>query len=196
MKGLFVDFDGTLSDDKFWRSLPEKQYQAIQKLFFKDNTQMVGDWMRGRYTAEEINQYASETLNIPYQELWDLFVDDCRTIRVSEVVLDTIKALRQKYTVGLVTGNMDSFRRFTIPALSLDDYFDFISSSYDERKHKTDNEGELFVEYAKRLDVDISDCILIDDNDRCCELFSDHGGRAIQVSSPEETLEVLTSLID
>ena len=41
----------------------------------------------------------------------------------------------------------------------------------------------------------MKDCILIDDQDRCCDLFASHGGQAIQVSSLEETEEMLAKLL-
>ncbi|MEZ4104057.1 MAG: hypothetical protein R3B60_02090 [Candidatus Paceibacterota bacterium] len=50
MKALFVDFDGTLCDERYWRSLPTEEYEAIQELLFKNNTQIVHDWMRGVYS--------------------------------------------------------------------------------------------------------------------------------------------------
>ena len=193
-KGLFIDFDGTLCAERYWRSLPPEHHKSIQELFFKDDTQMVRDWMRGKYTAEEINGYASERLNIPYQYLWDLFVVDCRTMRVSSSVLEIINSLRQKFIVGLLTGNMDSFVRFTVPSLKLNDYFDFISVSCNEGKHKLDNNGELFLECAAKYDLDIRNCSLVDNDERCCNLFSSHGGMAFKVNSVAETEEVLKSI--
>lgn len=196
MKGLFIDFDGTLCSERLWRSLPTEQHDAIQELFFKDNTEIVHDWMRGKITAEEINKYAAETLGIPYQELWNLFVNDCKTMQVSTIALDAINVLRQKYTVGLVTGNMDCFMRFTVPSLKLNNHFDFISSSYDERKHKTDDDGKLFPELADRFGIKMSDCILIDDQDKCCDLFVSYGGLAYKVNSLDETEKVLSKILD
>ncbi len=192
---LFIDFDGTLCNEKLWRSLPPKQHEEIQELFFRNNAQMVRDWMRGKYTAEEINEYAAQIMNIPYQDLWNLFVDDCKTMSVSLDILSVINKLRQKFTVVLMTGNMDCFMRFTVPALQLDNYFDLISSSYDEGKHKTDNYGELFVEYAEKFNSKMCDCVLIDDNEKCCDLFTGHGGEAFKVSSISETQVILSNLM-
>ncbi|MEZ4104058.1 MAG: HAD hydrolase-like protein [Candidatus Paceibacterota bacterium] len=133
-------------------------------------------------------------LGIPYQKLWELFVKDCKTMQVSRSALEMINALRKKFTVVLITGNMDSFSRFTAPALNLSNYFDLISVSYEEGKHKTDNDGDLFLEYANKLEVYIGDCILIDDNKKCCDLFTGHGGKAFKVNSVEETEEILGGL--
>jgi hypothetical protein len=52
---IFCDFDGVLCHDKYWRSLPEDQYEKVQELLFRDGTTLVNDWMRGEFTAEGIN---------------------------------------------------------------------------------------------------------------------------------------------
>jgi|TARA_Y100000310_G_scaffold342803_1_gene447512 hypothetical protein len=83
-------------------------------------------------------------------------------MHVSEDTLKKIFSLRDKYLVVLITGNMDSFTRFTIPSLELEKYFDHISNSFYEGKHKTDNNGELFVEYTSRFNVSIDKCGVID----------------------------------
>ena len=36
--------------------------------------------MRGKHTAEEINQIISEKIGIPFEKLWTVFVEDCKTM--------------------------------------------------------------------------------------------------------------------
>lgn len=179
---LFVDFDGTICLERYWRSLPDSQHEGIQKLLFRDDTTMAHDWMRGHYTAEEVNQYAAEKIGLDYDYLWNLFVDDCKTMHVSKDVLERIKALSSSYTTILITGNMDSFSRFTVPALSLEDYFNEISNSYYEGRHKTDDNGQLFSKFTDKHGTPITDCVLLDDSDSVCTLFNQLGGTAMQVS--------------
>jgi len=143
---------------------------------------MVHDWMRGQHTAEEINQYASEKLDLDYEYLWNAFVDDCKTMTVSKNVLNTIKSLSDKYTTILITGNMDSFTRFTVPALNLENYFVEISNSFYEGRHKTDDGGSIFHKFTDKYQTEISECILLDDSDEVCKLFNELGGTSLQVS--------------
>jgi hypothetical protein len=75
---LFIDFDGTISTDKFWRSLPKEEYARIQGDFFKSDRGQAEDWMRGNYTAEEITEHLAEMLGYDYDELWNSFVADCK----------------------------------------------------------------------------------------------------------------------
>jgi len=191
---LFIDFDGTICHDRYWRSLPSHYNEKIQNLLFRKDRIRVNDWLRGKYTAEEINEFVANEIDFPQEDLWKIFVDDCITMEVSGSVLERLSLLRKRYTVILITGNMDSFSRFTLPALKLDRYFDHISNSYHEGKHKIDNEGELFVEYAKKHGVSLKDCIIIDDSKNACSIFEEFGGTAYLVSPEKDITQYLELL--
>lgn len=75
--------------------------------------------MKGKYTAEQVNEKIAQEIGMPYEEVWQLFVNDCSTMRVPQEILEQLSSLRSRYTVILMTGNMDSFSRFTVPALGL-----------------------------------------------------------------------------
>jgi len=194
-KVIYVDFDGTLTTDRYWRGLPKAEHKYVQDLLFGDDRALVGEWMRGKYSAEEINEYVSLKTGLNYEQLWEIFVDDCKTIRVDINLLKIISDLRKNFILVLMTGNMDSFSRFTVPALDLEKYFDYISNSYYEGIHKTDNNGELFKIWENRLDVSINDSIMIDDQDKVCKVFSRLGGQSVLVGSLEETFIFLDSLV-
>ncbi len=183
---LFIDFDGTLCHDRFWRSLPAEQYEKVQKFLFGDDKTHVQEWMRGKRTAEETNEILAEHLDVPFQEIWNVFVQDARSMKVSQEPLNTIKNLRHSYTTILITVNMDSFSRFTVPALQLNDYFDAISSSYEEGLFKSDNGGEVFRKYIHAYQAPVASSVLIDDSPSACNTFKDIGGVAFQVTSRED----------
>ncbi len=178
---LFVDFDGTICFDKYWRSLPADKFEVVQSLIFGKANGLVNDWMRGKYTAEEVNHLLADKAGLQYEPLWKLFVNDCETMKISLAVLQKIDSMRQKYTAVLVTGNMDSFTRFTVPALGLDKYFDHINNSFLVGKLKDDSKGATFMEYAKSLDVSIKDCFLIDNSPNACSVFQELGGTALLI---------------
>ncbi len=179
---LFIDFDGTICHDRFWRSLPAEQYTKVQALLFNDDTTRVQDWMRGKYTAEEINAYVAKEIGMPSEVLWSLFVNDCTTMSVPIDVLEKINALGEQYTTILMTANMDSFTRFTVPSLSLRQYFDHISNSYDEGLCKTDEGGKLFLDYAHKYNVPFQDCLMIDDSEHVCSIVETLGGTALRIT--------------
>ena len=145
---LFIDFDGTLCHDKFWRSSPTQFQELIQSFLFQENTDLINKWMRGYYTSEQINQLVADKISVDRNWLWNIFVDDCKTMRVSSDTLEMISLLRNKFSVVLITGNMDCFDRFTVPSLKLDKYFDLIVNSYNERMLKDEN-TELSLRQSK-----------------------------------------------
>lgn len=175
---LFCDFDGTICHDRYWRNVSPAVNAHIQALLFGNDRTMTHEWMRGVYTAEDINRYLAEKIAIPFDELWTIFVQDCQTMYVEPAVLAQLASLKNTFQTVLITGNMDSFSRFTAPALKLSSYFDYISNSYYEKKHKTDNDGELFMEYCKKLGTEIGSAILIDDSPYVCDIFKKLGGTA------------------
>jgi FMN phosphatase YigB (HAD superfamily) len=191
MKTLFIDFDGTICHDRFWRSLPKDENQQIQDFLFSGSNSVVVDWMKGVYTSEEINQMVANETGLRYEYIWDAFVDDCKNMYVKKEILDAVKLLRKDFHIVLITGNMDCFTRFTVPSLQLNDYFDVIVNSFEEKQLKTDNNGYTFTKYLKG---DIHDAILIEDSEKSCEIFSSLGGAAYRVLEKDDTQKYLLSL--
>ncbi len=193
MPVLFIDFDGTLCLDRFWSLLPATEYQLIQGFLFQDRKELADEWMRGKYTSEEINRLVSEHLNIPYDRLWDAFEEGVRGMRVSSRTLDAINSLRHKFHTVLLTGNMDCFDRFTRPSLGLDAYFDDIGNSYTHGMLKHENGGVIFQRYCA-LYGPIESSYLIDDSDKACSVFEALGGTAYRVGNPQEVDQYLDQL--
>ncbi len=191
MQTLFVDFDGTICHDRFWRSLPSHEYERVQNFLFTTDNPLVADWMRGVYTAEAITKHVAEATMLPYEYLWSTFVHDCETMHVDHAILAAVAELRSAYHTVLITGNMDSFTRFTSPALALPTYFDVVVNSFDEGQLKTDLDGASFLKYVQG---DIRDAILIEDSPKSCAIFTKLGGRAYQVLQKDDTLRFLNAI--
>lgn len=183
---LFIDFDGTLCHDKFWKSAGVDVRSNIQEYLFQKNKDVVQQWMLGQYRSEDVNAILADFLRIPFSKLWKIFVEDCRKMEVSKSVLKRIGRLREQYKIILLTDNMDSFSRFTIPALRLDSYFDEIINSYDEKKSKKELLPKL-IESADRN-------FLIDDSRTACDIFENLGGTAFLVT-PGQNINVRLDLL-
>ncbi len=190
---IFIDFDGTICHSKFWRSLDDDLAQKVQKLVFKDNGAKANDWMRGKCTAEEINQFVADELAIDYDELWEVFVKDCQTMEVDTEALEKIQSLRDRYKTVLITDNMDNFSRFTVSALHLENYFDIIVSSSEVGKMKKDDQGQLFIEQVVAFGSSIQECCLLDDSFDGCSLFQKLGGKACQITPERNIMYYLES---
>lgn len=196
-RAVYVDFDKTITVDRYWRSLPPEQTDQLQKYFFEHDRMLVGEWMRGYHSAEYINRLAAEVVDVSFEELWPSFVNDCETMHIPANILQCLSVLKADTdcTTVLITGNMDSFTRFTRPALGLDQYFNHISCSFDEGRHKTDDNGKLFVDWAEKIGIALPRSILIDDQEKCCDIFSQLGGTAKQTFSLDHTFEILRELL-
>ena len=133
-------------------------------------------------------------MGISYEKLWNTFVHDAETMHVPNTLLDKIHSLRDRYQTVLMTVNMDSFDRFTVPALGLGSYFDLIVNSYTDGRFKNENGGEIFIEYADRLNSSIESAHLIDDSESNCATFRNLGGSAYLVSETSPTIDYLNSL--
>ncbi len=193
MQTLFIDFDGTICHDRFWQALPSDEYQKISTLLFSGGNQRVVDWMLGKYTAEEITQYVSHETGLDYQYLWSELEAGCSNMHIESELLQIIQQLRNRFHVVLITGNMDTFSRFTIPSLELNKHFDVIVNSFDVQALKTDNNGLQFIKHSHSNDV--SRDFLVEDSVNSCKCFKKLGGTALQVTHETPTLTHLEGLL-
>ncbi len=198
---LFVDFNGVISYDNFWKDLEDKAHplntyhQPIENFLFKEKPEIIKDWMLGKYTSEEIHEILNNAVGVPFSELFEIFERGCRNIDISTSVLEKIQELRKDYYCILATGNMDSFDRFTLPSnLILMESFDEIENSYNLGIFKTTNNGQYFIDKAESLGVEISNCVLVDDSARVCKVFEGLGGRALRSFGVVEVVGSLESI--
>ncbi len=197
---IFVDYNGVLSYDPFWKSLLDEKHelnsylQDIEHYLFKENFHIVIDWMVGKYNSEDIHRLLSDTFNIHYHSFFETFVRDCEQMVISTSILEKLKPLKKEFTLILATGNMDSFDRFTLPKHRyLLDIFDEIHNSYNLGILKTTNEGEYFKRVCKKYNVNPANSYLIDDSQSTCQVFNNLGGMAFRTQTEEEVLGVCTN---
>ncbi len=192
---LFIDFDGTICHDHFWRSLEATKQPLIQEFFVTERGGLVSNWMRGKYSSEEINAYLAKKIGVPYDLLWKTFQTDCQTMNVTTGVLEKIAQLRKKFTVILATDNMDCFSRFTVPALGLQNHFDDIINSADVGICKDDDAGRFFRNIAEKYDLPIEQSIAIDDSRKTCQTVADLGGKRCLVTGEFSTNHWLKNIL-
>lgn len=192
LQTLFIDFDGTICRDKFWRSLDDAKASLVQNTIFKKNQVLLVEWMCGKHTSEKVNEFISKETGLEFQALWEVFVYDCKTMSVDQDLLSLIAELRRKFHVVLVTGNMDCFDRFTIPALNLENHFDVIVNSYNEGQLKSTNGGETFSKYIKGS---FDKAYLVEDSSPSCNIFCGLGGTALQVTETTSATSHLENLL-
>jgi FMN phosphatase YigB (HAD superfamily) len=198
---LFVDFNGVISQNNFWYTLSHAEHELhhfheqIETFLFKENIQLVKDWMLGKYSSEEIHNILEEKLGVPFEKLYPIFVEETSHIDISTKILDQVKELRSEYVTILITDNMDSFDRLTLkfnPILT--DAFDEIHNSYNIKQFKAGSEGKYFKETIGRHGAVTANCLLIDDSAGNCKLFEQVGGQAFCSRGEQEALASLEKI--
>ena len=151
-KVIFIDWQGTLSPTNFWGHLEKSEKQADRDLFrlwadtvFINHKDQIVPWMKGRYTSEDILSMAAEETQTNFDTLLKEFIIGCEKMEYSSPgIPDLVKNLRNKQIiVCIATNNMDSFTRWTVPAMELDSLFDEILNSFYLKalKHDLDKNG-------------------------------------------------------
>jgi len=197
-KIIFLDWDGTLCWSRFWESLTKTNPEFSKEIdnFFMFEKEMVTNWMRGKIGSEEINKFISQKTGFSESKLWQIFVSDCKNMKIDSEVTELIKKLKEKYLIVLVTGNMDCFTRFTVPELGLERFFDLIINSADIGYLKNEHNGKIFTDCLKRFNIDdMSKAYLLEDSEKVCNIFTKLGGQTMKINNNEDTIKYLKLLL-
>lgn len=194
-QNIFIDFDGTVCFDYFWRSAPQEVNKIITKFLFQDNVQLIENWMRGKLLSEDIATLIAKNTGLNYDLIYNILVKDCQNMYISPELLQAISDLGKNNTTILITDNMDCFNRFTKPALQLEKYFSFIFNSCDFGILKDDTtSGGLFKKVCDIYKFDITKSVLVDNSEENCTIFTKLGGRAFLVKNSDDTLSILQTI--
>lgn len=207
-KVVFIDWNKTLSYSLFWEHLQDKNHPnhqylpAIEKWLFVDNRNIINPWMRGKFSAEDIVSKMSQDTGIDssmiLSELRRSCEEMCYSIDDLEDVVGQLQASGIK--VIIATDNMDTFSRFTVPAMHLDTVFDGILSSYDTGYLKDDDHPDdsilFFDEYLAKHGWSYADVILLDDSPDKSSKYKRLGFERVLIDSPEVLRVELERLVD
>lgn len=198
-KTIFIDWHNTLSTDLLFSSYKDNTQglplrKAIDDSVFSHHD-VLHSWLRGGINSEQIIQRVAQYTGLDFDLIWPLFIKDCETISLAPSLDQKLLQLKDKYHTVLVTDNMDCFSRFTIPAQNLSRYFHGVSNSYDCKLMKKDDQGKIFIQLAHHYEVDVSQCILLDDSETVTRIFSALGGTSHRVKNPEHTCVVIDTLL-
>jgi FMN phosphatase YigB (HAD superfamily) len=191
VKVVFIDWDQTLSTSRFWgqweTSRPQL-YELIQKHLFGSGSTAPQAWMRGQVNAEQVIKQLALATGIEEETLLGELKRSCQAMElIDPSVKQTITTLRsQGINVVIATDNMDTFPRWTVPALGLADVVDGILDSHTlgVLKKDTDTKGKsrFFQPYLSRQGVEPREAVLFDDNARYVEGF---GIQYVQVTASQ-----------
>lgn len=172
---VFIDWDLTLSGSRFWGHWAvdpkrQKDIELIRRLVFASNSGFIDDWMRGRYSAEEAVTEIARRTGLDANKLLLGLRESCANMTLYDnQTLDMVDGLRAKgVKIVIATDNMDTFSRWTVPALGLNDHFDEILNSHELKARKKDKSSvggsAFFADFFERYRIDPARSVLIDDS--------------------------------
>lgn len=194
---VFIDWGGTLSNTRFWghwEKLKPERYSFIQQYLFGTNKEVVRSWMRGELSAEEISRTLGEAMSVSEHELLKELKSSCQQLKFIEpTVIQAIEKIRLKGTkVVIATDNMDTFSRWTVPALKLHEHFDdiLISHSLSAIKNdaKIDGSSKFFSAYLNNNQLSPEETILFDDG---ASYIKDFGIKYVEVTKTKPLVSAL-----
>ncbi|NWF65809.1 MAG: hypothetical protein HXY38_16175 [Chloroflexi bacterium] len=186
-KVVFLDWNGTLSDSKFWGHLENPQhpnshlFPKIEKTLFGELKHLLKPWMRGETTSEDVISQISEKAELNHNIILNEFVESCKNMKLAtRRFTELIKQIQNSGTkVVVATDNMDSFPRWTVPALKLNEIFDDILESHSLKAMKgdfiEDGKSLFFHDFFSKHNIQPQESILIDDSEDRDNKISDFG---------------------
>lgn len=199
-KIIFIDWYGTLSDSKFWDHLDSHSFELIGNSLFGSLKQLITPWMKGDLTSEEVVSRLSDDTNLSPEYLLKEFIVSCKHMVVPGSTLQLIKELREKdFKVYVATDNVDSFTRWTVPSLNLNNHFDGILNSSNIKSLKRDF-GEsgcslFFHKFLTENDLEPDECILIDDSEDLNDQVKKFGIKYLKIDKSTELNNILKKLL-
>lgn len=180
-----------LCRDYFYANL-KAPYPAVSDFIntkvFAKGSDVPDKWMRGELTAEDVNRFISDSTDIDFNELSNLFIESVRAMKVDSRLLNLAKTVISKGgKVALVTNNMDVFNKITIKNHNLDKIFPVIVNSCDYGILKHDENGRLYDIAMVKLGVpNYHKALLIDDSHKARAIFESKGGATFPYESYEQ----------
>lgn len=201
-KVLFVDFNGVLSYKPFRHHLTENpEYTSIRKhidhALFTQRKDLVEARMIGQKTSEDICCFLAEHVPVSEEFLLQNLQESCRSMDVSQKILDHLQKLKWSYRLVLMTDNMDCFERRTLTTRAAEfSIFDDICSSFREKLLKKSQNGESFRRRIDTYRAVSHESILVDDSEKNCIFFRENiGGHSLHVSGEDNVVAALKQLV-
>lgn len=204
-KTIFFDWHNTLSVSLFWDQWKNPEhprhdwYAPLSRYLLGENMPVVMEWMRGKVSAEEISTMLADRLGYSRGVIFQDLKESCESMwLVSDEVIPLVQKLRDNGAKCVIaTDNMDTFTRFTAPALRLSEHFDGILNSFDIGSLKFDmDDGTIpfFDEYLGKNNLSNKDVMLIDDCIDKSGTYEKRGFDILQVFSPDDFVGKLRQL--
>lgn len=175
-------------------------HKNIIDYIFVKNRYLIDEWMRAKFDERYVAKLISEEFGYPDNLILKDLAESCQKMQlVSDEVYDLVAQIRKRGTQCVIaTDNMDTFLKYTKPALKLENYFDDFLVSFEQKILKFDvknNSIPFFDDYLKKHKLSYEDVLLIDDCIDKSGTYARLGFRVLQVFSPDDFLEKLRKCV-
>ena len=166
IKGVIFDLDGViLSTDEYhylaWKQLADKlnipfdreKNNLLRGVSRMESLEIVLDGQE--YSAEQKAEFAAEK-----NETYRALLSKMTPADVSDDVINTISTLKSR-GIKVAIGSSSKNTKFILERVNLTDEFDAIADGNDIKKSKPD--PEVFLVAAKRIGLEPSECIVVED---------------------------------
>ena len=141
--------------------------------------------------TEFLQQYA-QILNMDYAEFVQKYYESEHRFQNSAAILSLIAQLREHHAVGLLSNvGADGYAKFIEPIAN---NFDVVVTSFQVGLAKP--ERAIFEYMADQLQVDASECIMIDDSETNCEGARAAGMEAIRYDNYLQLMQKISQFIN
>jgi FMN phosphatase YigB (HAD superfamily) len=172
-KVLFIDWHKTLSTSLFWTNHPgallSTQELSNTSHFLFSEPGLIDLWMKGFTNSERVAAEIGLALNIDARKILKELEHSCKAMKLYDpqvpAIVQEIRATGMR--VVLATDNMDTFERWTVPALKLESMFDGIITSVFRGALKSeiqDGYSPFFGHYLGQNGIKAQEAVLIDDS--------------------------------
>ena len=166
VKAVLFDFDGVLTIDKtgsttitnYIASTCGIPLEDVKHSYYQFNKRLLS----GETTHQEIWQDFCKSLK---QDIdYDVLLDSFRFTRLDERMIALVKALKERYLIGMVTDNKHDRISTILDYRGLEPYFDVVAVSACVHSGK---ESRGIFEYAlNTLNVSACECVFIDNTEK------------------------------
>jgi FMN phosphatase YigB (HAD superfamily) len=178
---ILFDFDGVLSDGRFYSELkdthPDIHEKIIELLFSKENWPQISEWMRGNLSYEEIHNSISQKIGKEADWLNAALVESVKNMPLNEDLVNfTTNVKKLGIKTAVFTDNMDVFDRVFVEHSNLLNTFDHVFSSSDFGALKLDDGAKFFKHALSTSDCTNGDFLFLDDSIKIKDLTESLGG--------------------
>jgi len=179
LKLLLVDFDGVMSNGRFYNAEDEEQakmgVQAVQHIFAPGNSELLNDWMRGKLSYQSLHDLVEKKAGLSARQLDALLEESVKRMSLNQALLRYIGQLRSNgVVVSLFTNNMDVFDKVSRAHHKLDTYFDHIYSSSEQGQLKLEDDT-LLLRVIQDAGTGIAHTAFVDDSTSSYEAATSYG---------------------